>query len=132
MGVGSKTDPLTCHPWALWREIDDPEWGCSCGMIRGGFALEGALHKEWCGITPIYGRMVREAAVPPMEQIEGIIASVCSIKNTAIKCAQCGREGLAKNMEVVYHTRPGQQDAFSTANIHRAVCPEHNRRGKAR
>lgn len=133
MGIDSKKlDPLTCSGWTLRRLFDDPEWDCSCGMVRGGYALYGAQHREWCNITPIYGEMVREAVAPPREQLDWIIASTSSIKSTIIKCAHCGKEGLARNMEVVYRTRPGQRDAFSAANIHRAVCPEHNRQGMTR
>lgn len=119
-------DPLTAdtniHNLRWWHDF-----GCDCNPP------EFACHAQTCGITPIYASLV-----PPEYNmlIGSFHAANIAMTQTVIKCAECGKEHLGKDLLVIYqaplHATNTQLNNPSTKNIIKAVCPEHNRwAGKA-
>ena len=103
--------------------VDD----CNCG------ANGMMLHSQTCAITPIYASLVP----PEMNMIIGSFhAANAILTQSIIKCAECGRELLGRDADVIYSqppmANPATQADFArnTKRIVKAVCPSHNRRGR--
>lgn len=121
MGVAEKilfTEPL---PGPYF----DLDWGCDCG------ASQDERHTQMCAVTPIYASLVPHA----MNMIIGSFhAAKAMMTQTVIKCAECGRERLGRDLDVIYQA-PLNPHAASVReymcphNIVKAVCPGHNRKG---
>lgn len=116
-------DPLTCPDWWVHEyEV------CNCE------APEGAIHAWDCSVSPIYAGMDRES-------LSDILNEFCranlAMTQTAIKCAECGRERLAKDLLPIYQAPVMRSDDYDgryryPSNIVKAVCEYHNRKGTAR
>lgn len=97
-------------------------------------APEYAHHSWDCPSTPIYASMDEAKSLQML--IGSFYAVTLSMFQTAIKCAECGKKRLAKDMDVIYQAavppvNPGSVFRYPH-NIVKAVCPEHNRKGQPR
>jgi len=129
MGVGVSFDPLTCDVETLYfyTTLRYGDSDCDCPAKDKPMAL----HDENCSIAPIYA-----STVPDNYQmlIGSFHAATARITQTVIKCAECGKERLGRDLLVIY-----QAPIYSDTpiphykypyNIVKAVCPEHGRNGK--
>lgn len=97
---------------------------CDCS------ATEDMLHSELCAITPIYADlMMSDGEYTVGQLLRMLIEANLATTQTVIKCAECGTECLAKDMDVVYRHWESDINPYNVANIVKAVCPQHNRRG---
>lgn len=121
-------DPLgdvTLH-WLYRHSLDL----CDCPAKTD----DRVMHSERCNITKEYAAMC-EAAGPrdtPMEICSDISYLRMTTWQSAIKCAECGRERLGKDLLVIYEAPlaylPGEEHTYKYPhNIVKAVCPHHNR-----
>lgn len=120
-------DPLTVD-W--WHDLQPFGWGCDCG------ASEMERHSATCAVTPLYAEFAAKFPnLGPAMLWSGLDLSF--VPQTVIRCAICGRERLGRDMLVIHKGfQPGETiDGFyvvsrSIYTMVKAVCPEHNRKGK--
>ena len=124
-GDGTPIDPLTVK-W--WYDLQPSGWGCDCG------ASEMECHSQTCAVTPLYASLVP----PDFNMVIGSFHAInAGTTQTVIKCAQCGRERIGRDMDVIYqaplYNDVGQVTGWQykyPCNIVKAVCPKHNRKGR--
>lgn len=117
MGIDALIEPRGRWLWQL------EEAECDCDVM--------ALHALACPATPIYAELASEY-LDTLNWRLWLDMTMAS-KQTVIKCAQCGRERLAKDLDVIYkHLNDGTPFLRKHENITKAICPEHNTRGRAR
>jgi len=94
MGVGNA---LTWPPgpW-LWAQTES----CECDPC--------AYHAWDCPLTPLYAELY--VKVSPFNSILWLDMTMASVQ-TVIKCAECGKERIARDLDVIYQApiqpRPG-------------------------
>jgi hypothetical protein len=124
--ASTTVDPLTVESW---HNLQPFRWGCDCG------APAEALHSPTCAVTPIYASLVP----PEMNMIIGSFhAANATVVQTVIKCAECGRELLGRDADVIYRAPGSTTDNPDGRTWYRphpqyivkAVCPRHNRKGR--
>lgn len=127
-GVGNPIhDPLTCPDW--W--VHEYRWGCDCPAKDN----EMAEHCEFCSITPIYGDVAAIVATVS-DIVRPIIDANLAVTVSVIKCAECGRELLGRDADVIYRApgsttdNPDGRTWYRPQYIVKAVCPRHNRKGR--
>lgn len=127
-GVGRPLDPLTIE-W--WHDLQEFRWGCDCPAKDN----EMMMHAETCWITPIYAQLCIDSPSPPRDCYSTIGLANLSMTQSVIKCAECGREMLGRDADVIYKAPEGNiapSPGFvwhSPERIVKAVCPHHNRKG---
>jgi hypothetical protein len=123
--MGEVIDPLgDVTMWWLWNHSRDL---CDCPAKNDS----GVLHWWTCASTPIWRRMGPGLVSDALNQIA--MANLAQTQ-TAIKCAECGRERLERDLLVIYQAPIRNYDPSDNLwkypkNIVKAVCPEHNRVG---
>lgn len=95
-----------------------------------------AKHSETCSITPIYAGVAEKYPdVNPRMWLDLTMVS----KQSAIKCAQCGKQRAGRDLLVVYeaplYNSAGGSHLYDYKyphNVVKAICPEHNTIGRAK
>lgn len=119
-------DPLgDVSLWWLWNHSQSL---CTCPAKNDS----GMVHWWACNISPIF------ASIGPglvSDALNAIAMANLTRTQTVIRCAECGRERLGRDLLVIYQAplNPGPtavyNDYLYPKNIAKAVCPEHNRPG---
>lgn len=112
---------LNYHGW---------DWACDC-PAKG---IEMAMHTEFCSTTPTFANLAASIGAPS-DITKPITNANLAMTQTVIKCAECGRELLGRDADVIYrppegNTMPSPGFVWhSPKRIVKAVCPHHNRTG---
>jgi len=119
---------LNAKPGNTVWEFIDFDWGCNCN------AEEFQLHDDYCLITPFFAQLCCE--INSIQNLHRDFVTVAmSITQTVIKCAECGRELLARDADVIYKQPIRKWTRLDNLwkrpkNIVKAVCSQHNRKGR--
>lgn len=123
----TNSDPLgDVTLWWLWKHAQEL---CDCPAKN-----DSSMEHWWtCSSTPIYRNMGPGLVSDALNQIS--MANLAQTQ-TVIRCADCGRERLGRDLLVIYQAPLYNSDGGSQLydykypyNIVKAVCPEHNRVG---
>lgn len=133
MGVRTGEDPLTCDIHEIFTFCTWPRTNTGRCLLCDAIDVEE--HKDYCSWSPIYAGLVHNY-LDTLDWRLWLDMTMVSTK-TVINCAQCGRERLAKDLDVVYR-QPSYNNFNNISlipwkipqNIVKAICPEHNRKGK--
>lgn len=124
MGVNA----LTCDVDCLMTHWPRDAFGV-CVLCE---ADEMQYHTDTCAWSPIYAELFRWAYQrnqDPKTIYNEMLWVKGDFEQHVIKCAQCGRERLGRDMDLVYKSWVTDPQPYHPHNIVKAVCPEHNRRG---
>jgi hypothetical protein len=104
---------------------------CTCAAKND----DKVRHAETCDMSPIYAglfRICEKIHQDPHSILMDINRANRNITQHVINCAQCSKTIMAKDADVIYKAvlaPRGRTDLRYPANIVKAVCPEHNRKG---
>jgi hypothetical protein len=94
------------------------------------------MHSETCWVTPIYAQLCIDSPDTPRHIRTMLTEANLGVIQTVIKCAECGRELLGRDADVIYRAPEGNTVPppgfvwHSPERIVKAVCPRHNRKGR--